>query len=267
MGKGHRVTHLTKNKLSQSGLEEALFKGHWTVSGEFYRLSPIYRIYASIVNIQRKPTGSHCAYIDKEEKVSRYSSGEHPACLQHSICPEVPSKPCSYRKCPPAITNPTLCGTCLSLLTERFLACFNSYRAARPMPKRRRMDCDSFTVLKFPTPGQWWRCAQSSKVAWYIHTNSRLWPLLLSSSFMNIIISSCKIRVTCLIPSSICVEKEIRGSPENLIIPNWYFTLQTFTPPSLMTLGVIVQFLSTGKSVTLDFNADETLTGPSGCSE
>lgn len=65
MEKGHRVTHLTKNKLGQSGLEEALVKGHGTVSGEFYRLSPLYRIYASIVNVQRKPAGSCCAYIDK----------------------------------------------------------------------------------------------------------------------------------------------------------------------------------------------------------
>lgn len=77
MGKGHRVTHLTKNKLGQSGLEEALVKGHGTVSGDFYRLSPLYRIFASTVNIQREPIGSHCAYIDKEEKGSRYSSGEH----------------------------------------------------------------------------------------------------------------------------------------------------------------------------------------------
>lgn len=82
MEKGHRVTHLTKNKLGQSGLEEALVKGHGTVNGEFYRLSLLYRIYASIVNIQRKPTGSRCAYIDKEEKGSRYGSG-HPACSQH----------------------------------------------------------------------------------------------------------------------------------------------------------------------------------------
>lgn len=113
MEKGHRLTHLTKNKLGQFGLKEALVKGHGTVSGEFYRLSPLYRIYASMVNTQRKPTGSRCAYIDKEEKGSRFGSGEHPACSQHSFFPGVPSKPSGYRKCPPAITNPTLCGTCL----------------------------------------------------------------------------------------------------------------------------------------------------------
>lgn len=113
MEKGHRVTHLTKNKRGQSGFEEALVKGHGTVSEEFYRLSPLYRIYATIVNIQHKPTGSRCAYIDKGEEGSRYGSGEHPASSQHSIFPEVPSKPCGYRKYPPAITSPTLCGMCL----------------------------------------------------------------------------------------------------------------------------------------------------------
>lgn len=89
----------------------------------------------------------------------------------------------------------------LSVLTGRVLACSDSYWAATL--KRKRMDSDSFTVLKFHTLGQPWRWERSSKVAWYIHTNSRLWPLLLRSLFMNIIISSCKIRGTCLMSFSI----------------------------------------------------------------
>lgn len=117
----------------------------------------------------------------------------------------------------------------LSLVTGRVLACSDSYRAAWPTLKRKRMDYDSFTVLKFQTPGQPWRCECSSKVTWYIHTNSRLWPLLLRSLFMNMIISSCKISATYLMSSYICVETEITGSAEDFIIPNWYFTLQTFT--------------------------------------
>lgn len=67
-GKGHRVMYLSKNRLGQAGLNEALVKGHGTVSGEFDRLCPLYRLYASLFNIQHKPTNSHCAYTDKEEK-------------------------------------------------------------------------------------------------------------------------------------------------------------------------------------------------------
>lgn len=111
----------------------------------------------------------------------------------------------------------------LSVLTGRVLACSDSYRAAWPTLKRKKMDYDSFTVLKFPTLGQPWRCERSSKVAWYIHTNPRLWPLLLRSLFMNIIISSCKIRATCPMSSSICVETKITGSVADFIIPKCSF--------------------------------------------
>lgn len=117
----------------------------------------------------------------------------------------------------------------LSFLSGQVLACSDSFRAAWPKLKRKRMDYDSCKVLKFHTPGQSRKCERSSKVAWYIHTNFRLWPFLLRSLFMNIIISSCKIRATCLMSSTICVETEITGSADDLIIPNWYFTLQTFT--------------------------------------
>lgn len=151
----------------------------------------------------------------------------------------------------------------LSVLTGWALACSNGYRAALPILKRKRMDYDSFTVLKFLTLGQPWRCACSSRVARYIHTNSRQWPLLLRSLFMNVIISSCKVRVTCLIPSSICVETEITGNQVNFIIPNWYFTVQTFTQICLRWWHSVFQcsFLNQEESDSPDFDADETLMG------
>lgn len=41
------------NRQCQAGLKEALIQGHGTVLREFYRVSPLYKIYGSIVNIRQ----------------------------------------------------------------------------------------------------------------------------------------------------------------------------------------------------------------------
>lgn len=197
------------------------------------------------LSIFNKLTGSRCTFSDKvKRKLSRlrWTSGKFTALTFSSNTFQIfqiRKVPSSHHKSnlmrhvlfsSTLIWNPGKSRTRfhLSVLTGQVLAYSDSYRAAWPTLKKKRMDYDSCKVLKFPTPGQSRRRERSTKAAWYIHTNFRLWPLLLRSLFMNII-SSSKIRATCLMSSSICVETGITGSTEDLIIPNWYFTLQTFT--------------------------------------